>query len=187
MNAIDLLLNRVSSPVLDAPAPTAEQLDVMYRAALRAPDHGGMRPYRFLQIEDTGREKLGQVFVEAALKSGDEISEADLEKLKHAPLRAPMLLVVIATLNSHAKVPEIEQQLSAGCAAHGLILAAFAQGIDAIWRSGKMAFNACVNERLGLNMNEQIIGFIYVGKARKHRVVPCPQPGEYVQVWGKGE
>lgn len=185
MNAIELLLNRVSSPVLEAPAPTPDQLDLMYRAALRAPDHGGMRPYRFLQIEGEGRAKLGQVFVEAALKESDSCSEAELDKLKQAPLRAPMVLVVIARLNEHPKVPEIEQQLAAGCAAHGLILAAFAQGVDAIWRSGPMAFNAWVNHRLGLEAHEQIIGFIYLGKARKHKAIACPAVGEFVQLWGK--
>ncbi|WP_151669305.1 nitroreductase family protein [Nitrincola schmidtii] len=185
MNSIDLLLNRVSSPVLDLPAPTADQLDIMYRAALRAPDHGGMRPYRFLQIEGEGRQKLGQVFVEAAQQSGDPLTEAELEKLQNAPLRAPTIVVVIATLQPHPKVPEIEQQLSAGCAAHGLVLAAFAQGVDAIWRSGKMAFNGWVNQRLGLEANEQIVGFIYLGKARKHKIVPCPAVGEFVQLWGK--
>lgn len=185
MNAIDLLLKRVSSPVLEEPAPSPEQLDLMYRAALRAPDHGGMRPYRFLQIEGEGREKLGQVFVEAALKDDVDCNEAELDKLKNAPLRAPMIIVAIATLNAHPKVPEIEQQLAAGCAAHGLILSAFAQGVDAIWRSGKMAFNPWVNQRLGLEANEQIIGFIYLGKARKHKMVPCPAVGEFVQLWGK--
>lgn len=185
MNSIDLLLNRVSSPVLDLPAPTAEQLDMMYRAALRAPDHGGMRPYRFLQIEGDGRKKLGQVFVEAAQQSAQQMTQAELEKLQNAPLRAPMIVVVIATLKAHPKVPEIEQQFSAACAAHGLVLAAFAQGVDAIWRSGKMAFNSWVNNRLGLDSNEQIIGFIYLGKARKHKVVPCPAVGEFVQLWGK--
>lgn len=185
MDAVELLLNRVSSPVLEEPAPTPEQLDLLYRAALRAPDHGSLRPYRFLQIEGAGREKLGQFFVDAA-SAERELSDAEEQKLRQAPLRAPMLLVVIASLQSHPKVPEIEQQITAGCAAHSMILAAFAQGVDAIWRSGEMAFNPRVKQRLGLAENEQIIGFIYLGKARKHRVVPCPQPGEFVQKWGKG-
>ncbi len=184
MNAVDLLLTRVSSPVLNQPGPTSEQLDIMYRAALRAPDHGGMRPYRFLQIEGEGREKLGHVFVEAAKQTTHEIDEVELSKLEVAPLRAPMIIVVIARLNSHPKVPDIEQYLSAGCAAHGIVLSAFAQGVDAIWRSGKMAFNEHVKARLGLDANEHIVGFVYLGKARKHKVVPCPPVGEFVQRWG---
>lgn len=184
MNALDLLLKRVSSPVLDEPAPTAEQLDLIYRAALRAPDHGGLRPYRFLQIEGEGREKLGQVFVDAARAEQADISEQEVQKLLNAPLRAPLIIVAIASLQPHPKVPAVEQQLAAGCAAHGILLAAFAQGVDAIWRSGAMAFNSQVMTRLGLEADEQILGFIYLGKARKHRVVPCPQPGEFVQKWG---
>lgn len=186
MNAIDLLLTRVSSPVLDEPAPTKEQLDLIYRAALRAPDHGGLRPYRFLQIEGVGREKLGRVFVEAARAQRTDLTEQEEQKLLNAPLRAPLVIVVVASLQSHPKVPEIEQQLAAGCAAHGIVLAAFAQGVDAIWRSGDMAFNPQVMARLGLEAHEHIVGFIYLGKARKHRVVPCLQPGEFVRKWGLG-
>lgn len=186
MEALDLLLTRVSSPVLDAPSPTPQQMDLLYRAALRAPDHGGLRPYRFLQIEGQGRERLGELFVASALKDNPGLSEAEQEKLRKAPLRAPMLVVVIACLKEHPKVPLSEQRLTAGCAAHGLLLAAFAQDIDAIWRSGAMAFNALVHEGLGLDGAEEIIGFIYLGKARKRRVVPCPHPGEFVRVWGKG-
>ncbi|WP_235263441.1 nitroreductase family protein [Nitrincola sp. A-D6] len=96
MNAIDLLLTRVSSPVLEEPAPTAEQLDLMYRAALRGPDHGGLRPYRFLQIEGEGREKLGQIFVDAARAERADISEQEVQKLFNAPLRAPLIIVAIA-------------------------------------------------------------------------------------------
>ncbi|GAB2590945.1 nitroreductase family protein [Nitrincola alkalisediminis] len=184
MQALDLLLTRVSSPVLDEPAPTPEQLDLIFRAAFRAPDHGGLRPYRFLQIEGQGRERLGKVFVEAARVENPAITDAELDKLAGNPLRAPMILVAIACLQDHPKVPLIEQQITAGCAAHSMILAAFAQGIDSIWRSGAMAFNRDVHRLLGLEANEEIIGFIYMGKARKHRVVPCPSPGEFVQRWG---
>ena len=50
MEALDLLLNRVSVTRLTDPAPTPAQLDVMFRAALRAPDHGQLRPWRFLTV-----------------------------------------------------------------------------------------------------------------------------------------
>lgn len=47
MDALELLHNRVSCPVLQEPAPNHEQLDNIFKAALRAPDHGAIRPWRF--------------------------------------------------------------------------------------------------------------------------------------------
>ena len=59
MEALDALLNRVSAPRLLDPAPTAEQREVLFAAALRAPDHGQLRPYRFLTVEGAARNQLG--------------------------------------------------------------------------------------------------------------------------------
>ena len=58
MEALDALLNRVSVPRLTDPAPNAAQREALFQAALRAPDHGQLRPWRFLTIEGQGREKL---------------------------------------------------------------------------------------------------------------------------------
>ena len=55
MQALDALLNRVSVPRLIDPAPTAEQREVLFAAATRAPDHGHLQPYRFLTVEGAAR------------------------------------------------------------------------------------------------------------------------------------
>lgn len=185
MEATELLINRVSSPVLEGPAPTAEQLDLIYRAALRAPDHGNLKPWRFIQIEGEGRDRLADLFIEVAKTKNPDMSDAEIEKLRGKPLRAPMIIVVVAKLTDHPKVPQIEQQIAAGCAAHGILLAAFAQGVDAIWRTGSMAFDPMVFRGLGLEENEQITGFLYLGKARKHRALPDLNPADFVQQWGQ--
>jgi len=185
MEATEMLLSRVSSPVLDGPAPTAEQLDLIYRAALRAPDHGNLKPWRFIQIEGEGRERLADLFVEVAKAKNPDMTGAEIDKLRSKPLRAPMIVVVVARLTDHPKVPLIEQQISAGCAAHGMLLAAFAQGVDAIWRTGSMAFDPTVFRGLGLEENEEITGYLYLGKARKHRVLADLNPADFVQQWGQ--
>jgi len=47
MDALDLLLNRVSVTRLCDPAPDAAQLDLLFRAALRAPDHAQLAAVAF--------------------------------------------------------------------------------------------------------------------------------------------
>jgi len=59
MDAMELLLTRRSHPKLGDPAPSGDALDRILRAALPAPDHGGLRTTRILVIEGPAREKLG--------------------------------------------------------------------------------------------------------------------------------
>lgn len=184
MDAIELLLKRVSVPRLQDPAPTAEQLELMLRAALRAPDHGQLRPWRFLTIAGDKRKQLGELFVQGLLSTEPNASAEQIEKTRSLPMRAPLLLVVIASVSADPKVPAQEQLLAAGCAAHGVLLAAHALGVGAVWRTGAMAQLATINEGLGLQDNEQILAYIYLGTPiNSLRKAPELDPAAYVRSW----
>lgn len=184
MEALDLLLNRVSVTRLADPAPTAAQLDILFRAALRAPDHGQLRPWRFLTIQGEARERLGEVMAESLFIRQPQATEEALQKARKMPLRAPLLAVVIARVVPHLKVPGSEQVLAVGCAAHGLLLAAHAQGLGAVWRTGEFSYDRHLAKALGLAENEQTLGFIYLGTPEgKLRTPPELDPAEFVSQW----
>ncbi len=184
MDALELMHNRVSSPLLGDQLPTDQQLQAMFKAALRAPDHAGLHPWRFLTVAGNDRAKLGELFLAAAQSDSAELSDAKQSKLQRMPLRAPMLVVVIACTQDHPKVPLIEQQISAGVAAQNLLLAAFAQNIGGIWRTGDMAYHPVVEQGLGLEAGEQIVGYLYLGSQpdRLRKVNPL-DPADFVQAW----
>ncbi len=184
MDALDALINRVSAPRLIDPAPTAEQREQLFRAALRAPDHGQLRPWRFLTVEGDARHALGELFAEAIAGKYSDADEEALTKARNMPLRAPLLIVVIARTQEHPKVPAQEQVLAAGCAAHGILLAAYAQGIGAVWRTGELSHDPLVDAGLGLAGNEQVIGYLYLGTPQRElRAVPQVDTGEFVSTW----
>ena len=184
MDAIELLLKRVSVPRLQEPAPSPEQLDLMLRAALRSPDHGQIKPWRFLTIAGDDRKQLGELFVQGLLSTTPDADNELIEKTRVMPLRAPLLLVVIASITEHAKVPAHEQLLAAGCAAHGILLAAHAQGVGAVWRTGAVAEMPVVNTGLGLQANEQIVAYMYLGTPiNSLRNPPTVDPAPFVQAW----
>lgn len=184
MDTLDLLLNRVSVTRLFEPAPDEAQLDLLFRAALRAPDHGQLRPWRFLVIQGAAREQLGELFVEALRLSEPDCSGEAVQKARKMPLRAPMLVVVIARLQPHPKVPESEQVLAAACAAHGLLLAAHAQGLGAVWRTGAFAYDEHVAQGLELATDERLLGFIYLGTPEgRLRTPPALEPADFVSRW----
>ncbi len=156
------LLNRHSTPAkaLIDPAPDDEQLDQILKIAMSAPDHGRIQPYRFITIRGDARYALSKVFGDAVSRRDPEVSEAYLNKQKDKPLRSPLIVVVIASLIESEKIPQIEQMLSAGTAAHNILLASKAMGFGSIWLTGDNAYDSGVFEALGLAANEKIIGFI---------------------------
>lgn len=181
---IDQLTTRNSAPRLTSPAPDRASLEYMFRAALRAPDHAWLQPWRFLVIEGEAREKLGELFLAALLEKDPDADEAARAKAASAPLRAPMLVVVVCRYSEHPKVPREEQVLSAGCAAHGMLLAAEAQGYAGIWRTGSYATDPLVMARLGLAENESIVGFLYFGtREGREKSLPERRLEDFVQQW----
>ena len=184
MDALTLLKTRNSAAKLCGPGPKDEDLEEIFVAASRAPDHSRLRPWRFLVVRGESLSALGELFATAAMQRNRELSEADCQRFRLQPLRAPLILVVIACIKDHPKVPVIEQQLSAGCAAHGALLAAEALGYAAIWRTGENAFDPVVHKGLGLESHEEISGFLYMG-TREGSAKPLPEmlPTDFMKEW----
>lgn len=164
MEAMDWLLERSSCPQLVAPAPAGAALQTILRCGLRAPDHGHLQPFEFLVAEGEGLLRLGSILADAAELRGE--SETMIDKARHAPLRAPMVITVVAKVKAHAKVPPLEQHLAAGCALLMMQMAAQVQGFGGMWRSGWFMFDRGVHRALGLNETDQIVGFLYLGTPR---------------------
>ena len=184
MDALTALHSRVSVPILGDPAPDEDSLDNIFKAALRAPDHLLLRPWRFLVVRGDAREKLGDIFRDIQKQDLPDTSEALLEKTWKKPLRAPLLVVAIAHLQEHENVPEIEQVLSTGAAVQNMMICAHAQGYGAMWRTGTFAYHANVAKRLGLAGNERIVGFLYLGTiAGRIKSLPNLQVEDFFKEW----
>ncbi|KLV03899.1 nitroreductase [Photobacterium aquae] len=180
MDALTLLLNRRSLPKMTSPAPLGEDLDNILRAGLRAPDHGGLTPWRFIVSHGDGVQKLADILAEAARADG--ASPEVIDKANKAPFRAPMVITVVAKVAEHDKVPQIEQYLSAGCAAQAMQMAAIAQGYAGFWRTGSWAYHSVVREALGVRGDDMIVGFLYLGTAAcREAKVPERDVSRYVE------
>ena len=141
MNAIEAILSRKSSPRLQEPAPNEQELELIYKAALRAPDHGALKPWKFINVSGDGRKKLADAALRAIEISDPENAKRNKEKILNAPFRAPLIIIVIASVKEDSIIPEIEQILSAGAAAQNILIASHSLGYSAIWRTGFLAFN----------------------------------------------
>ena len=162
MSAIDTLLNRNSHARLVDPGPDADELNTILQAALRAPDHGRLRPWRFVVVTGERRQALGDVFVQSLRLKGVSDS-AKLEKAANAPLRAPLIIAGLLHAVAHPKIAREEQAHAVAAALSAAQLAAESLGVGSMWRTGGYATDPSVIEALGGDVGDQVIGFLYLG------------------------
>jgi len=175
------LLDRSSEPKLQAPAPSSDVLDRAFQCAARAPDHALLKPWRYLVVEGEALAELGELFAGACANNA---TEKELEKARSAPLRAPMIIVGIASPTHHPKVPEVEQILAAGNGMMLLSLALNDAGFGTMWRTGPVAYAKSVQQGLGLGEQELITGFLYTGSIVSGKpAVPRQETSQFVQSW----
>ena len=162
-DALKNITHRNSHRNLISPAPSREEMELIYQAALRAPDHAWLRPSSFIEIQGDSLKKLSNAFKGYAKDYIKDVSEEKLNKFIQAPFRAPMIIVLVNTPKEHAMVPEIEQIMSTAAAAQNIMLALNAMNYGCIWRTGKMAFNKAIQKNLNLKDHQEILGYLYVG------------------------
>lgn len=184
MNAMELLASRRSVSKLKEPAPGDAVIERVVRAALRAPDHGALRPWKILLVRGEARAKLGALLVESLLRRHASASPDEIAKEQNKVLRAPLVVLVAASIKPSPKAPEIEQLLSAGTVMHGLLLGFQAEGFGAVWKTGAPTYDETFVEKVGLARTDKLVGFLYVGTpAEEPPAMPRPEPSAHVIDW----
>jgi nitroreductase len=184
MDAITALTTRASNGKLGEPAPDAETLRLCFEAAACAPDHGTLHPLRVRVVRGAARERLGELMADTLRRHNPSTSDEQLAQMRGKALRAPLILVVGAHVQSQAKVPAVEQVLAAGAATQSMLLTLHARGYAAIWRTGDAAYDEQVKRALGFASHDAIVGFIYAGTAKQTAKPPKRlQPEEFVSEW----
>jgi nitroreductase len=168
-DALALLKTRRSvKPIeLGAPGPTPAELETLLTIAARVPDHGKLAPWRFLVFEGKAREQAGETIAEIFRQEHADATPDQIEFERRRLARAPLVVAVISRAGPHVKIPEWEQQLSAGAAAMNLVHAAHALGYAASWITEWYAYDRRVLDALGLQANERIAGFVHIGRPAK--------------------
>jgi len=163
MDAIEALNTRATAKTYGETAPSKEQLAIVLQAAVRAPDHGRLRPWRFMLVEGNQRRKFGELLADAATRRTPGLSAGDLQRERDKAMRAPLIIIVACRIVQGTKIPVIEQILAAGAAAQNILLALHAQGFASAWKTGEGAYDPDVKRALGFAADDHLVGFIYTG------------------------
>ncbi|MDP2298879.1 MAG: nitroreductase family protein, partial [Pseudolabrys sp.] len=101
--------------------------------------------------------------------------------------RAPLVIGVVSRAAPHAKIPEWEQQMSAGASAMSLVMAAHALGYAASWLTEWYAYDRAVLDAFGLSPQERMAGFVHIGRpARPPEERERPKLDAIVTRYGAG-
>lgn len=163
MDLFTAIDTRTSAIKLSEPAPTSEHLQRILAAGARAPDHGKLAPWRFVVLGNSARQQLGETMAQGLLARDPRADAEQLQRERNKAGRAPCIIAAAARLNKQHKVPESEQILAVGAAVQNMFLAAHALGYGAMWKTGPAAYNPQVKRLLGLNEDDHIVAFLYLG------------------------
>jgi len=163
MDVIEVIHKRHSQGKVKPDPLPRELIEKLLDAAVQAPNHYKVRPWRFVVLTGEGRNKLGDVMAASQEARHPEFPAEAWEKCRALPLRAPVMIAVGVDKPSEAKVLEIENIAATAAAIENLLLAAEAMGLGAKWRTGEWARDPMVKEFLGFEPDQHIIGFIYIG------------------------
>lgn len=183
--ALGLLLSRQSVGIkhLVEPGPGDADLATMCQAALRAPDHGALVPFRLAVVRGAAREALARLFEAAGRAQGK--GDADVRLDAERALRAPVTVAVLARIDlGHPTVPAHEQWACIGGALTNLLNAAHALGFGGKMLSGAKVRDADV-QRAFCRPGETLIGWIALGTpaASPARAPVKPAVGDVMREW----
>lgn len=161
LTAID---SRSSAARLSLPGPTPEQLTLILGAAARAPDHGRLRPWKFIVLENEARREFATAAAEAKRRRVPSLSDEQVAADRDKLLRSPSIVVVACIVQrEQSKIPEIEQVVAVAAASENLFLAAHDLGFGVMWKTGAAAYDHHVKATLGLRAEDHIIGIMHLG------------------------
>jgi nitroreductase len=164
MELFDAIASRSMAKHLSGPGPSAAQIARLLEAADRAPDHGRLKPWRFVPVNGAERETFANAVAQARRDQIPEFTDEQMEIEREKIRRSPSVLVAGCVVRKDIpKVPEIEQVIAVGAAVENLMLAAHDLGIGAMWKTGPAAYSARVKAAVGLAAHDHIVAILHLG------------------------
>src|SRR5947207_7431654 len=122
-----LATRRSASPkAMGEPGPSPERLKEILTAAVRVPDHGKLTPWRFILFEGKARGEFGERLKARWHELHPEHGPEMLDFAARMFQRAPVVVAVVSTAQTHPKIPVWEQTLSSAAVCQNMLIAATA-------------------------------------------------------------
>lgn len=184
--ALDFLFTRRSIKLVQEPAPNQEQLAQILKAAMTAPDHGRLQPWRFVIIQGEAVGRLADLAISAMRDAGQPFTDTKEASIRRWLSKVPMLIGIACHLDhSNTVIPEDERMLATGAAVTNMLNAAHMLGFGAFWSTGLGTYVDEVGEALGFDsLEHRFMGFFSVGTPI-NTLPPAqrPDPQQFITEW----
>lgn len=184
---LDGLFSRysISPKRLGEPGPNDAEIRQIVSAALTAPDHCALKPWRFIHIPQSEMPVLGDLFASIKARRDPMASLEAIQRERDRAAATPGLIAIVARLRtSHPRVPVYEQYVSIGAAIQNMLLCVHGLGYGAKMVSGLKLQDPAMAKALNVGPWERLIGFLCIGtqsgpqKRRKR-----PDIADHLSTW----
>lgn len=169
-DGLELLLGRQSlgGKHLTEPGPDDSQLELIAAAALRAPDHGSLTPFRLCVVQGDAKQMLAQLFENYAREQGKDEAGCQMERAR--ALQAPTNIALIAKISSlHDSVPAHEQWMTVGGALMNMLNVVHMLGFAGKMLSGQKTQSPTIQKAF-CEPGETLIGWLSIGTPLKQHI-----------------
>jgi nitroreductase len=152
-----------------------------------APSHGNLQPWKFIVYTGEGLKRLAEFQSETYKEtSGEKFKPATFENLQSNPLKASHVIAICMKRDPNKKFPEVEEIAATATAVQNIYLSVTAYGLGGYWTTGGVTYNDNAKPFFGLQADDRLMGFYYIG----YIAIPSPdqkrQPVEEKVDWVRG-
>ncbi|WP_010632197.1 nitroreductase family protein [Sporolactobacillus vineae] len=169
MDTLKAIKTRRSVRKVKEVVPPDEMIRALIDAGRRGPNHFNTEPWHYYVLKGTGRERLGKVYGELAVKKLENPDQAQKDAAMAKGVakanRSPVVIVITIEPRDQdqPKVKRVEEVAATACAVENMLLAAHSLGLGAIWRTGDAAYTDEMKKAFGVSENGLVLGYVYVG------------------------
>lgn len=187
MNPLEPLLDRrsYSFSKLTYPGPSDQELKQLFDLVMTTPDHGNIKPWKFVVARGDNMKKAGEMALELYKRQSPDgqVSEDGKRSAEYIS-NLPMMILVMTNVDpNHKKVTIWDQHLSAAAAAQNIMSGLHLMGYGGLWYT--FLANEQVKPLFGMKTDDQIVGAIAVGTPLPEFVkkIKRQSPAKYCFEW----
>lgn len=130
-----------------------------------APTHGLTEPWRFSVFNGEGKSWFAREHARLFWENTPDhaLKQDKYNKILHRADKASHVIAIGVKCGAKATVPDIEEIAAVSCAVHNMFLGAATLGIATYWGSGGMTYHPVMREWLGLEEQDKVLGFLFLG------------------------
>ncbi|RBP83108.1 nitroreductase [Marinomonas rhizomae] len=183
MDAIEALLSRRSYArgCLLQPGPNREELAQILQTAMTVPDHGNLKPWRFVVIQGQGMKDLEGLL--RTIYDGEVENEVYFQHFVEEIVNTPMMICVYTAISQDTSVSILDQQLAGAAACEHILLAAHAMGFGGIWHTQET--DNALRQIMGMGEKDQVLGIISLGTPKRTSRAKRKSFADYTFEWNQ--